>query len=790
MTLNRFFSLSVLFLLGLTLSSIPGAANGNWTIHQVFSENRSRIVDAGNYVYAVNDQSLFRYDKAAAQLSGLNSRNSLSDTYVKNVYFDKSSGNTIIAYMNSNIDIIDARGIVRNLSSIKDMVYPGTKAINDVEFCGTKTYIATDFGYLVIAGGRIEDSHILKSKVMSIAEVGKHLILNDGTKVYSADKSAKISSLADFTATTITGSGIIMPIDTASFLFNNASRLYKVTISATGTFSSVQVSSAKVSDLQSASSGFLATVGASATTSTSLLYLNDTGAKSKEITLPAALKGCLFSSRESTGKLWTLCTKGVLSIDLANDGTISNATDTLLPNARTARTTSYLLYNPKTKKMMATNTGTNYFLVTYGNLGELSSFDGKKWENIAPAYASTIGRKPNNLINDPYVPQFDPDDSTTYIVGTWFDGAYKIKDKTVIAKYDWTNSPLTHALNGFYCNVSGIQFDRDKNLWLTQTGNTEHSIMVLPRDKQGKADLTTADWITPNFGELGNISTGKGLSFLITKKDNLKILCQAPYTNPLMIFDDGGNPASPSITTKSFLRLTDQEGKEFTWIFIFCFVEDHDGKVWMGTSSGIVAFDPKEAFSPDFRIYHPKDKTNPSLYSIDNLWAKSLAVDSYNRKWVGTSDNGVFLVSADGTEQLAHFTTQNSPINSDNIQSLAWDEATGSIFIGTIGGLFEYHPDVNKFESDYSHVSAYPALVTPDYTGLVTISGLKNGSAVNIVDASGSIIANLTAKGGVAAWDCHDTAGKSVPTGIYSVNATDSDDNSIHSDVARIHVVK
>ena len=49
------------------------------------------------------------------------------------------------------------------------------------------------------------------------------------------------------------------------------------------------------------------------------------------------------------------------------------------------------------------------------------------------------------------------------------------------------------------------------------------------------------------------------------------------------------------------------------------------------------------------------------------------------RKWIGTVADGVYLVSADGQEILQHFTTDNSPLISDEIQSIAVNPQTGEV---------------------------------------------------------------------------------------------------------------
>ena len=60
---------------------------------------------------------------------------------------------------------------------------------------------------------------------------------------------------------------------------------------------------------------------------------------------------------------------------------------------------------------------------------------------------------------------------------------------------------------------------------------------------------------------------------------------------------------------------------------------------------------------------------------------KCIKIDQGNRKWIGTEKSGVFLVSDDGLEQILHFTTQNSPLPSNNIIDITINNKNGEVFL-------------------------------------------------------------------------------------------------------------
>ena len=68
----------------------------------------------------------------------------------------------------------------------------------------------------------------------------------------------------------------------------------------------------------------------------------------------------------------------------------------------------------------------------------------------------------------------------------------------------------------------------------------------------------------------------------------------------------------------------------------------------------------------------------------------AIYIDQGNRKWIGTVDDGVFLMNEDGTKTLEHFTTDNSPLPSNNILSITENGLDGSLFFGTSQGMVEY----------------------------------------------------------------------------------------------------
>jgi hypothetical protein len=158
---------------------------------------------------------------------------------------------------------------------------------------------------------------------------------------------------------------------------------------------------------------------------------------------------------------------------------------------------------------------------------------------------------------------------------------------------------------------------------------------------------------------------------------------------------------------------------------------------------------------------------------------KCITIDGGNRKWIGTSGSGVYLISHDGLETIHHFTVDNSPLISNNIYSIAIDGQTGEVFIGTDRGLVSFMGDATEPESEMDDdlLKVYPNPVHPDYQGQITITGLMFNSNVKIVNAAGRLVHEGTSVGGEFTWNGRLSSGKRAASGIYYVLATDEEGN-------------
>lgn len=764
---------------------------GEWRKFGVFGNNITNLIDTGSKVYYLSDGWLFYYDKENDETVSLSESGDLNDVAISNIYYSHEKGLLVVVYSNSNMDFVYDNGDIYNLPDIYNANLTSSKTINQVSFSSYGIHIATDFGYVLINDEKheVKESRIYNTKLVSACVVGDKLLLADSKQVYMEEIGKHYNNIDEVVKTAFKQSGKITAIDDTRFIINTG-WLFLLQVNGNNVSSLKTLSNTGAKNLQRTKTGY------QYTDNNGVLYRLDEKCDNKtSITMPESMKSSCISSFETDGSIWEFNTSGLRHVSLSESGAETVLMDYYRPNASSVDVPYYLVYNTPSQKLYVMNCGANRYFNSYTRQGALSSFDGSFWKNEMPDYAPTINTNQNNKkVNGPYSLTFDPEDPNTFYIGTWFEGVYKITDGNIVAKYDWTNSPIDQiVVSGTFttCTAPNIQFDKNYNLWITQSGNSDCQFAVLPRAKQSLDNISKSDWLTPDVNGVSVNYTG---CFLITSKD-IKLYSNSIHAEPLVIFYDNSNPQSSNIESKVYTSLTDQDGKQFTWNYINCFAEDKNGKVWMGTSHGVVEFTPQNAFNgSNFTINHLKvprnDGTNLADYLLDNTDVTCIEVDGSNRKWIGTSTSGVLLVSDDGSEIISQFTTDNSPLLSNKVISVKCNPLNNKVYIGTDKGLMEYSSDSEPAAESFSNVYAYPNPVRPDYSGLITIRGLMENSLVKIADSEGNVVRNLQSIGGMATWDGCNYSGTPVKSGVYFVLSSQNENEMSSGAVTKILIIR
>jgi hypothetical protein len=209
-------------------------------------------------------------------------------------------------------------------------------------------------------------------------------------------------------------------------------------------------------------------------------------------------------------------------------------------------------------------------------------------------------------------------------------------------------------------------------------------------------------------------------------------------SNFIYVFDENGDPGKQFRALKSGDGLGNLPGTS-----VYAIAEDQEGEVWVGTDEGIAIFyDAGSVLTDGADAERPLvDFDGYVQYLLETEAVKAIAVDGANRKWIGTERAGVFLLSADGQEQIYHFTEDDSPLLSNSITCITISDSTGEVFFGTPKGLISYRSTAIEPGPANNEVYAYPNPVKPGYTGVIAVKGLKQtGETIKVTDISGRVI--------------------------------------------------
>ncbi len=304
--------------------------------------------------------------------------------------------------------------------------------------------------------------------------------------------------------------------------------------------------------------------------------------------------------------------------------------------------------------------------------------------------------------------------------------------------------------------VSGLATDREGRLWVSTFGAAYNLHMRRP-------DNTWLDFSIPIF------HTGNAVSQVLVDDADQKWIV-SPRGNGVFVFNHGASPENVADDRWKLYKPGAGQGN-LPSADVRCIAKDKDGYIWIGSARGVAVVQCPatmcEAYWPVLR------EDNFAGYLFQNEQVNTIAVDGANRKWVGTQ-NGVWLVSANGEKIIEHFDAANSPLPSNVIHRIAIHPATGEVFFATAAGLLSWRGTATEGENvQGSEVLVFPNPVPAGYNGTIAIRGLVQNAVVKITDAAGRLVHQTRAHGGQAVWDGRDYTGRRPQSGVYLVFASD-----------------
>ena len=365
-------------------------------------------------------------------------------------------------------------------------------------------------------------------------------------------------------------------------------------------------------------------------------------------------------------------------------------------------------------------------------------------------------------------------------------GLYEFKNGQLVTAHNLDNSPLqtaTTSNQNSFVLIEGLCFNTDGSLWCFNS-STRELANLFEYTNEGK-------WISHQKSELTNNNKSlKGMQAPMFDSRGYLWFVNNNWELPSFYCYDTKNDRF----VNSFLSITNQDGTSYSDFTPYCITEDLQGNIWVGTNKGPFMIEKNNIGNADTYLTQIKvprnDGSDFADYLLSGVNTNCMAIDGGGRKWFGTKGDGVYLISADNMTQIHHFTTANSSLLSDVIESIAINNSTGEVYFGTENGLCSFISDatVANTEMTEDNVYAYPNPVTPDYTGLITVVGLTLNADVKILSSSGKLIAEGRSNGGSFTWDGCDRNGDRVASGVYMV--VTADDGGNKGTVCKIAIIK
>lgn len=773
---------------------------GSWKVYPSF-DTVETIVESSNKVYYLSStKTLYSYDKDTDETYIYGIDNKLTDTGITGIYYNSMAGYLAVAYSSANIDIIYDNGKVIQLSDISNAVMTQAKSIKDISFAPGKMLVTTNFGLVLYNDKKmiVEDSGIysvsLDYAVITDDYLYAHVAESSGNKIAVIETGKKLNSFDNFT--------VLDPTVWCFGLYYLEGGKAIMLINGADAFATIKYdkdTNALVYDyikVPKAVTCFAAKDGYIVEGTTAYAYVKLDGTSTVYDT-PSQLQSSLISFWNNPKRLWAGSADGVGCYDVADDGSLTVLNDRYHPNAMTMGKVGRLYMSPSGKLYISYMGRAHCFADwTSNEFAKVNVIDNGVIRDITPTgIDNLVSSNANGYIYNMYDIVEDPNDPSIYYSCSLHEGILKFKDYQLVNRYTKKNSPLSETSTAAANYTMAVTLDPIGNLWCLAgyiKADTVGLFRILSADGLKKdGDTADSDW------QSLVLSGYKG------ERDSHIFACQKSNTVLAMYYnlfgvacvDTKGTTSVDDDVVTLVQNFEDQDGKIFDIGFPGGFAEDKNGKVWVGHSSGVFEItDPSKMSQSNFTVRRLKvprnDGTNFADYLLDSEFVTSIAVDNTNRKWLGTLDSGVYLVSEDGTQIIEHYTTDNSPLPSNRVYAVACDNNSNAVYFGTLNGLAQYNSSSAPAADDYSDVYAYPNPVRPDYTGWIVVKGLMDNSLVKIADAAGNVFFQGVSEGGMITWDGCDSRGQRVKTGVYYVFASQNANGSASGAVTKILVVK
>lgn len=782
--------LSILLVLLFFVKVIYGQETNSTAWEGFFSYTKIKaIVDGGDKIFAASENAIFSYDPITEERETITTINGLSGEYIIALHYSSDYDLLLIGYQSGLLEVFNftTKTVLKVVDILnKTSIPPENKQINHFFEYNNSIYISTNYGISVYDLEALEfgDTYYIGSNG---AQVQINQTFIDDNFIYAATqtglKTANISStnLIDFQFwnTLFTGNFIaVNTIQGAILTAKTDNKLYQIN----GTNLSLVLNfSNDVLDVKNNDENLLVV------TSTSVhqydLNLNPLGIYTLPVEFDTTITSGLFAAStvfmgtENEGLIKNTISSPNDFIAVQPDGPLQNAPFSLQYGYGNLWVTfgDYdIYYNPSPFKKLG-----------------FSYYENQAWTSISYDSIQETIQKPSYNFNEI---EINPVNSNDIYISSFHNGLLNFKKNNSIELLDETNSGLESLVllgspNYKSIRVSDTEFDSQGYLW---------SLTSLVEDPLKRFNPATNQWQSYSFSTIiiDPVYDELGFGALTIGIDGTKWV--ASSSNGIIGFNENGN---------LIRQIVGEDTANLPSNYIKALAIDKNNVLWIGTQKGLrILYNTANFFTEE------SIQTEPIIILEDGLpkellelqFITDIIVDGSNNKWISTVDAGVFYLSSDGQKTIYHFTKENSPLPSNNVNAMVQNKDNGTIYFGTTRGLVSFKAGGSSPSNSLEDAFVYPNPVRPGFNleiDKVKIKNISENVNIKITDIEGNLVAesasntnlrfkgyNLEIDGGTAYWNGKNLANRTVASGVYVVMISDLD--NLETKVLKIMLIR
>lgn len=749
--------------------------------------NIKDVVASEDKIFAASENAVFSFDVLTKEITTVSTIDGLAGELISTIHYSATYGALVIGYENGLIEImLDGEPNVLSIVDIvdKSTIPPTSKRVNQFNEYEGLLYIATNYGISVYDLSRLEfgDTYYIGPSGTQIEVSGTavsngniYAACRNGSGIMQANVAN--TNLIDYNQWTQITTGnftAIQAVSSSLYALNTSKTMFRITGSSLASvfqYTDMPVDVASANDnliVTTANNVYLYT-----SAFTNIAQVGPNAAFTTNYTSAITNGDNFYIGTTSLGVLETAKNNASTFTEIHPDGPLMNAGFSLEAEYNNVWLTfgDYTAtYNPSPLRSRG-----------------ISHFRNDAWRNIPND--SILGARDLNTIS------INPNKINQVYISSFNDGILEVDEGEASVLFNESNSALESLVipndpNYKSIRTSASTFDRDGVLW-SLTGRNLSPLKSYNPDNQ--------QWRSYSFEGLFNDGLNGEWGYCSLEIDNAGVIWTGGYVNGLIGYDyNNGSPRIRSIS---------EETQNMPTSYVSAVAVDNRNQVWIGTVRGLrVLYNTSDFFTNDniqaSEIVILDDGIPKELLALQYI--SDIEVDGSNNKWIGTIGSGLFYFSPDGQETIYHFTTDNSPLPSNDISDISLDSSNGKVYIATNNGMVAFNSGSSATTEDFSDAFVYPNPVRPHFNiteEQVKIKGITDNVNIKITDVEGNLVAeaqsnvnlrykgyNLEIDGGIAYWNGKNLANNVVRSGVYLIMLSDLD--TFETKVLKVMVVR